>query len=406
MGHPELLARLAQPADGRIVLLVLDGVGDLRTAAQPQTPLEAATTPTLDALATGGSTGRIVPVAPGITPGSGPGHLALFGYDPREPEADIGRGILEALGADIDVGAGDVAARGNFATADDDGRLTDRRAGRIPTSECRRLCQRLNQGLTGLDLGAEVTVFAGEAHRFVLRLRGDGLSPALDDTDPQRVGVPALPVRALDPRADATASLVARVVERFEATLADEPQANRTLLRGFSTLPALPSLESRYGIRCGAFAGYPLYRGVAAACGMERIPCGKQVDETIAAAAAHWNDFDFFFLHVKQTDMAGEDGNFDFKVEVLEAVDRALPRLLELEPTVIAVTGDHSTPVPMKAHSWHPVPLLISAPGAFVDPIDRFDEVAVTGGHLGTFPARHLLAMLLAHGGRLEKLGA
>ena len=401
----DLLARLARPGDSRIVLLVVDGIGDLRTAEQPETPLQRAATPHLDRLAAGGSLGRIVPVAPGITPGSGPGHLALFGYDPAEPEVDIGRGVLEALGLDLDVRAGDVVARGNFATADDAGRLTDRRAGRIATAESHRLVARLRQSLPDLP-GVEVVLEPGEGHRFVLLLRGEGLSPAVADTDPQQTGVPPIEAAASEPEGEGTAQLVRRLVSALEPVLAAEPQANRLLLRGFSTLPRLVPLPERLHLRCGAFAGYPLYRGVASACGMEKVPCGKKFGEIVDAVTAAWQRFDFFFLHVKQTDMAGEDGDFAAKVAVLEDLDTHLPRLLALEPTVLAVTGDHSTPVPMKAHSWHPVPLLVAAPTAFADGADRFDELAAIGGHLGTLPSRHLMALLLAHAGRLAKYGA
>ena len=401
----ELLARLAKPGDAKIVLLVVDGVGDLRTAAQPRTPLQAAQTPNLDDLATRGSLGRLVPVSPGITPGSGPGHLALFGYDPRRPEVDIGRGVLEALGEDLEVTARDVAARGNFATADAAGNLVDRRAGRIPTAECQRLVEKLRGAVPDLE-GVEVRLAAGEGHRFVLLVRGDGLSDQVSDTDPQRLGVPPLEAHATTTAGEHTAEIVRRLVAALEPAIADEPKANRLLLRGFSKLPHLRPMPELYQMRFGAFAGYPLYRGVAAACGMERVPCGKLAGEIFDAVAARWNDFDFFFLHIKQTDMAGEDGDFGHKVAVLEDLDRHLPRLLGLGPEVIAVTGDHSTPAPVKGHSWHPVPLLIAAPFAFVDEEGRFDEVSAGRGTLGTIPSRQLMALLLAHAGRLQKFGA
>lgn len=387
------------------MLLVLDGVGDLATPGQPRTALEAAATPNLDALAARSALGRIVPVAAGITPGSGPGHLALFGYDPALPENDIGRGVLEALGLGLELAAGDVAARGNFATGDATGRLVDRRAGRIPTAECVRIAGKLNAALAGVA-GARCEVVAGEAHRFVFLLRGAGLSAELADTDPQDLGVPALPARAESPAAEATAEIVRRAVVAMERAIADEPQANRVLLRGFSKLPHLPAMPRLYRMRCGAFAGYPLYRGVASACGMEVVPCGKRIDDILAVVAARWDDFDFFFLHVKQTDQAGEDGDLAAKQEVVEEVDRALPRLLALAPDVLAVTGDHSTPAPMKAHSFHPVPVLVAAPIAFADDARRFTEREAIRGHLGTFPSRDLLALMLAHAGRLAKFGA
>ena len=405
---PRRLAELAQPAAGKIVLLVVDGIGDLRTAEQPRTPLEAARTPNLDALAARGSLGRIVPVAPGITPGSGPGHLALFGYDPLSREADIGRGVLEALGAGVEVRPGDVAVRGNFATAGGDGNLTDRRAGRIPTDQSRRIVERLRGRIPDPSelAGIEATLAPGEGHRFVLILRGAGLSPAVDDTDPQRLGVPALPPRATAPEGERTAAAVTALLDALHPEIAGEEKANRLLLRGFSALPELPAMPQLYQMRCGAFAGYPLYRGVASVCGMEVVPCGKSIGEIVDCVAGRWDDFDFLFLHVKQTDQAGEDGDFARKARALEEVDAALPRLLALGPEVIAVTGDHSTPAPMKAHSWHPVPVLLAAPNAFVDDCDRFDEAAAIRGHLGTLPSCTLLALLLAHGGRLQKFGA
>jgi 2,3-bisphosphoglycerate-independent phosphoglycerate mutase len=405
MEHLALLSRLARPNGEKIVLLVLDGVGDLETAEQPQTALQRAVTPNLDALAAGGSVGRIVPVTWGVTPGSGPGHLALFGYDPRDDAYDIGRGVLEAMGLDLPLDARTVAARANFASADAEGRLTDRRAGRIATEENRRLCTRLRKALAGRP-GPEVEIASGEGHRFVLLLRGEGLSDAVGDSDPQALGVPPLEARATSPEGEATATAVRDLVAAMEATLVDEPAANRVLLRGFSRPPHIPSFAELYGLAAGAFAGYPLYRGVAAACGMQVVECGKQPEELFASVAERWNDFDYLFLHVKQTDAAGEDGDLAAKAEVLERVDAALPMLLELAPDVLAITGDHSTPAPMKAHSWHPVPVLISGSRAYVDPVDRFDEAAVLGGHLGTFPSRHLMGLLLAHAGKLAKYGA
>jgi 2,3-bisphosphoglycerate-independent phosphoglycerate mutase len=403
-----LLSRLARPAGGKIVLLVLDGVGDLACADQPRTALESARTPNFDRLARRASLGRIVPVATGVTPGSGPGHLALFGYDPAAPENDIGRGVLEALGLGLPLAPGDVAARGNFATAGADGRLTDRRAGRIASDECRRVCARLAPALAGVGgaEGVRFEVVPGEGHRFVLLIRGPGLSIAVDDTDPQALGVPPLAASATAPEGEATAGLVRAAVAAMERAIADEPRANRVLLRGFSKLPHLPSMAELYRLRLGAFAGYPLYRGVASACGMTVVECGKRIGEILDAVAARWAEFDYLFLHVKQTDQAGEDGDLASKVAVIEEVDAQLPRLLELGPDVLAVTGDHSTPAPMKAHSFHPVPLLVTSAIAFSDDAERFDERQCLRGHLGTFPSRDLMGLLLAHAGRLEKYGA
>jgi 2,3-bisphosphoglycerate-independent phosphoglycerate mutase len=411
MNHQELLARLARPlpdGEGKIVLLVMDGLGDIHTESQPLTPLEHAALPHLDALACRSALGRLVPVAPGITPGSGPGHLALFGHDPTQPVADVGRGVLEALGEGLPVGPGDVAARGNFATADAAGNLSDRRAGRIPTEECRRLCAALREALAPeqpID-GVQVTVEAGEGYRFVLLLRGADLSAGLDDTDPQRLGVPPLPVTARGPHAERTAAVVRRVVAIVERALAGEPRANRVTLRGFSQLPHLPPMRDLYHLRCGCFAGYPLYRGAAAACGMAVVPTPKSPAAAIAEVRANWPRYDFFFLHVKGTDAAGEDGDFAAKVQAIEEVDAALPALLDLRPAVLAITGDHSTPVPLKAHGWHPVPLLLHSAWCSIDGSEEFTERAAARGSLGTLRSCELMGLLLANAGRLMKYGA
>ncbi len=406
MNTHELLARLKQPAPGKIVLLVLDGLGDLRTAEQPATPLDRATIPNLDALAAKSSLGRLIPLAPGITTGSGPGHLALFGYDPLTPEADIGRGVLEALGEDIELGSGDVAARGNFATVDAEGRLTDRRAGRIETAECERLIDKLRHEL-GSELEDEkIELYPGEGHRFVLVLRGEGVSPAIADTDPQELGVPPFDPEPTTEAAMPTVDKLKRFVAATRGALADEDRANALLLRGFSQLPALPPMRELYGLSCGAFAGYPLYRGVARACGMTAFNPGKGFADTVQDAANHWEDFDFFFLHHKATDKAGEDGDPEAKARAIEEVDHGIPELLALGPEVLAITGDHSTPAPMKAHSFHPVPLLIHSPLAFVDDCQVFTESEATRGTLGTLLSRDLMSLLLAHCGRLKKFGA
>jgi 2,3-bisphosphoglycerate-independent phosphoglycerate mutase len=405
MNSQQITARLAQRSDSRIVLLVLDGVGDIRTSEQPRTALEQAETPNLDALAARSALGRLVPVATGVTPGSGPGHLALFGYDPTTPEADIGRGVLEALGLGLEIRPGDVVARGNFATMDASGLLTDRRAGRIATDECIRLCSTIQSAFDDYD-DIEIRVEPGEEHRFVLILSGDELSPWIADTDPQRVGLAALAPQALKAEADPTAHRLAEIISVANSVLVDEEKANCILLRGVSELPDLPDFTKIHQLRAGAFAGYPLYRGVAAACGMEVVPCGKQVEDVIDVVGSRWIDFDFFFMHIKQTDKAGEDGNLAKKIAVVEQVDAALPRLLDLGPTVLAITGDHSTPVPMAAHSWHPVPLLVSSPVCFVDDCREFSETLATAGHLGTFPAVEMMSLLLANAGRLAKFGA
>jgi 2,3-bisphosphoglycerate-independent phosphoglycerate mutase len=403
MANLPLLTELNKPAATKIVLLVLDGLGGLPRPSDGKTELEAAATPNMDRLARGGILGQTVPLGAGITPGSGPAHLSLFGYDPiAQP---VGRGVLESIGVGLQVRAGDVAARGNFCTVDDQGRITDRRAGRIPGDQAEPIARRLD----GIELdGAQATVRHVREHRFAVVFRGEGLDPALDDTDPQATGVPPLPVRATRPGAERTAAIVQAWVDRAMARLKAEPLANGLTLRGFSTDPALPPFPRAFGVRAGCIAVYPMYRGVAALAGMQVVSFdGETPEDEFRAAAAAWNDFDFLFIHVKKPDSRGEDGDFDGKAHAIEEVDSALPLLLELRPDVLAITGDHSTPSKLRSHSWHPVPLLLSAPAtARADPQDRFGETACAAGGLGTFPASDVMPLLLAHAGRLEKFGA
>jgi len=391
----------------KIVLLVLDGLGDLPDAGHgDRTPLEAARTPNFDALVPRASQGRLVPVAPGITPGSGPGHLGLFGYDPLE--TPVGRGVLEALGAGIPLQPGDVAARANFCTVDAQGVVTDRRAGRIPSETCTQLVERLKQNAAHFE-DVDVVLQAGKGHRFVAVFRGPGLGGDVSDADPHKEGkaIPAAHVLGSGAENEKTARMVNAFVRRAGEVLRDAAPANGVLARGMSARPHLPGYRERFGLRAAAIAAYPMYRGVAQLAGMEVfVPEGETAADAFAAAGARWKDFDFFFLHVKGTDMAGEDGNFDAKVKVVEQVDAALPQLLALQPDVLCVTGDHSTPAPMQGHSWHPVPALLAARTAFADGYPRFHEKAARTGSLGTLASRDLMAVLLAHAGRLDKYGA
>jgi 2,3-bisphosphoglycerate-independent phosphoglycerate mutase len=390
----------------KIVLLVLDGLGDLPNPDRSgMTPLEAARTPNLDALAPRSALGRLLPVAPGITPGSGPGHLGLFGYDPVATV--VGRGVLEALGAGVELRPGDVAARANFCTVDPAGTVTDRRAGRIASEECARLVGRLKAEASRVE-DVEVVLKEGKGHRFVAVLRGPGLGGEVSDADPHREGHPIPPARAQGP--DAAAAKTARIVNAFAGRareiLAGERPANAVLLRGLSARPAFPGYRERFKLRAAAIASYPMYRGVAQLAGMEVLPTGEQPGDAFATAASRWNDYDYFFLHVKGTDMAGEDGDFDAKVGVIQAVDQALPALLALDPDVLAVTGDHSTPVMIKGHSWHPVPVLLRGPFCGADQMPRFHEKTARMGSLGVIESRHLISVLLANAGRLDKFGA
>ena len=396
-----LLKELAIPSDSRIVLLVIDGLGGLPRPEDGLTELEAAHTPNLDHLAGRSICGLSVPVAPGITPGSGPGHLALFGYDPLVYE--VGRGVLEALGIGFDVGPDDVAARGNFCTVDNQGRITDRRAGRIPTEKGAELCALLRP--IELD-GVQIFVEPVRDYRFLLVLRGEGLSDALTETDPQRTGVPPLPMKALRPEAEPTAHLFNTWIARAKALLADQRPANMVALRGPSKDPHLPKMGDVFKLRAAAIATYPMYRGVAKLVGMEELATGETIAQEFETLARHWGEFDYFFFHVKKTDSAGEDGDFARKAAIIEEVDGLVPSLLALKPDVLVVTGDHSTPWSLRAHSWHPVPILLHSAYCRPDGLETFSERACAQGSLGVFPARHIMPLALAHGLRLQKFGA
>jgi 2,3-bisphosphoglycerate-independent phosphoglycerate mutase len=398
---------LVIPNTTKIVLLVLDGLGDLpHTGHGMRTPLEAARTPNLDAIAPMAALGRLLPVEPGVTPGSGPGHLGLFGYDPLE--TPVGRGVLEALGAGMELRHGDVAARANFCTVDATGIVTDRRAGRIATEVCEKLVAKLREHAPRFE-DVEVILQAGKGHRFVAVLRGPGLGGDVSDADPHKEGKPVPAAHALVPGAanEKTARIVDAFVKRVAEVLKGESPANAALARGFSARPHLPGFRERFQLRSAAIAAYPMYRGVAQLAGMDLfVPAGEGAAEAFAVAKQQWDAHDFFFVHVKGTDMAGEDGDFDAKVRVIEATDAALPQLMALQPDVLCVTGDHSTPVPMKGHSWHPVPALIHGRYCFADGFPRFHEKACRGGSFASLMSRELMAVLMANAGRLDKFGA
>ena len=402
MANFAFLRELVVKNANRIVMLVIDGLGGLPMEPGGPTALEAARTPNLDALAARSICGLHEPIGPGITPGSGPSHLALFGYDPITHE--IGRGVLEAVGIDFSLTRQDLAARGNYATVDAEGRITDRRAGRISTGLNERLSARL-QAEVALP-GVEVLVSPVKEHRFVLVLRSDGLVPALTETDPQALGVPVPPVEPLEPEAEHTAGLVNEFVKQARRILASEHPANMILLRGFAKYPSLPTMEEVYGLRPAAIAAYPMYRGLAKLVGMTALPSGPTVADEVTALEQAWGDYDFFHLHVKETDSSGEDGDFQRKVEAIEEVDELLPRVTALEPDVLVVTGDHSTPALLRSHSWHPVPILLSAATCRPDGIDRFGERACLGGSLGRFPAVDIMPLAMAHALKLTKFGA
>ena len=396
----ELIRRLSIPADSKVVLCVLDGLGGL-PGPRGRTELEEASTRHLDRLAEYGTVGQTQPAGIGVTVGSGPGHTALFGLDPFEFE--IGRGALEATGIDFQLGPNDVAARGNLCTVDGDGNITDRRAGRVATEVTAEIAEQLS----AIELpDAEVFVEAVREHRFVLVIRGEGLSPAITETDPQREAVPPLLVEAIDPAAERTAGLVNSFVEQARKLIEGREQANHLLLRGWSVRPSLPQIPELWKLRAAACTIYPMYRGLAQLAGMDAIDGGDSIATQFEALKRHWDDYDFFFVHYKATDAAGEDGDFDRKVQAIRDFDDCLPQLLALEPDVLVIAGDHSTPAVMAAHSWHPVPLLISGANVRPDLAKAFTELECVTGGIGTIPATELLPIAFAHAGRLAKYGA
>jgi len=401
------LMRDAHQKGDKIVLLVMDGLGGLPMEPGGKTELETAHTPNLDRMAAEGTVGLSIPVRAGIEPGSGPAHLSLFSYDPIKYE--IGRGVLEALGIGFELNKQDLAARGNFATVAPDGTITDRRAGRIATEECIRLSAKLQAATQDILPGYEVFVRPVEEHRFVLVIRGEGLGGALSETDPLVTG--QKPLRVEDqsgtPEGAHTAELVNRWVDRARAALGDEPKANSLNLRGLAKDPGLPSFEEIYGLQAAVIAVYPMYKGVARLVGMETVNFeGDRPHHEIEALERAWNDYDFFFIHIKKTDSYAEDGKFDAKVHEIEAVDEVMPRILALKPGAVIVTGDHSTPAKLRSHSWHPVPTLLWSPRAMPDQVQTFGERACAGGHMGIFHATNLLPQAMAHAGRLKRFGA
>lgn len=401
---PGLIRRLSQPADARVVLCVLDGLGGL-PGDRGRTELEAADCLHLDRLAEEGMVGQTLPVAHGVTPGSGPGHLALFGYDPLTFE--VGRGALEATGIGFELGPSDLAARGNLCTVDASGAIADRRAGRVATE----VTAEIAETLSGIELpDCEVFVRPVREHRFVLVLRpragAEAPSDALTETDPQREGAPPLPAEATSPEGERTAALVNRFAEEARARLAGRDRANAVLLRGWSRLPELPQLPELWKLRAAAVAAYPMYRGLARLAGMDALDAGDTLADGVEAVRRHWDEYDFFFLHYKPTDAAGEDGDFARKQEAIRAFDACLPELLALGPGVLVVAGDHSTPAVMAAHSWHPVPALVWGESVRPDDAHRFGERECARGGLGTIPAKELLPIAFAHAGRLAKFGA
>ncbi len=401
--NPEFIDTLVIKNNTKIVFLIMDGLGGLPMGKKNQTELESARTPNLDALARESVCGLLDPVGYGITPGSGPSHFALFGYDPIQNS--IGRGILEAAGIEFPMTDRDLLIRINFATIDAKGIVIDRRAGRIDNVTNRRICGKLQENIRNLS-GTEIIFEPVKEHRAMLALRGEGLREEIVETDPQKTGLPPISPKALVPEAEETAAILRELIQKAGNILSDEEKANMMLLRGYSRYRRYPSMWQRFGLNALAIAGYPMYRGIARLLGMVVGPQPSSIREEFDALRDHYGQYDFFFLHIKPTDSRGEDGNFDAKVAVIEEVDGLIPNVLALKPDVLVVTGDHSTPAALASHSWHPVPVLLSSADCRPDRVDRFGERDCITGGLGRMPMMHLMGLALAHAHRLEKFGA
>ena len=398
----DLMRELSVSTESKIILLVLDGLGGLPNE-DGKTELEAADTPKLDSLAAASDLGLSLPVAAGVSPGSGPGHLALFGYNPID--YPVGRGVLSALGVGFELEQSDLAARINFATKDEQGKISDRRAGRIPTEEASKLVDEINEKLE-LD-GAEVTLLHEKEHRAVAIFRGEGFSGALNDSDPQRTGLEPLPVEPQDDSQETknSAALANEFIEKVNVILGGKQPANTVLLRGFGMHPNLPSFDEIYSLRAAAIASYPMYKGLARLAGMELLKEGEGISGEFETLKANWDDYDFFFVHVKPTDAAGEDGDFGRKSEVIEEVDGLLPDLLDLGPDVLAITGDHATPAKLLSHSWHGVPFLLHSEYT-LPTAESFGERTCAGGSLGVFPGEEIMGFLMGNALKLNRYGA
>jgi len=398
----EEIRKLSHQSASRIVLLVLDGLGGLPHPDTGRTELESAKKPNLDRIAGESICGLTDQISPGITPGSAPGHLAIFGYDPLRYR--VGRGIIAALGIDLELNPGDIAARGNFCTVDSSGTITDRRAGRISTETNTELCRLLNEHI--VVSGTQVQATPVKEHRFVLLIRGEGLSPELADSDPQQVGLAPRRIEALSTSAQRTAEIANEFVSEARVVLRDRTPANMVLLRGFSQRPDIPSIPDIYKLNPAAIAVYPMYRGLARLLGMRLLPADENLAQQLETVHRHYEEYDFFFIHYKSTDSRGEDGDFEAKVRAIEEVDNALPQLLNLNPDVLMITGDHSTPATLASHSWHPVPFMLRAKWCRADPVTQFSERACISGTLGRFPAVDIMPLAMAHAMKLDKFGA
>jgi 2,3-bisphosphoglycerate-independent phosphoglycerate mutase len=407
MNLDALYSELTLKTKAKLALVVMDGLGDLATREQGYlTPLEAAHTPNLDALSKDSAQGRMIPLAPGLTPGSGPGHLGLFGYDPLEVQ--VGRGVIEALGLGMELKPSDVCARANFATLDPKGIVTDRRAGRIPTETCEKLCAMLAAKVKKIG-ETEVLITPGKEHRFVVVFRGKGLEGPLTDADPNREGLPIPTVKPRDPKSARQKKVAKLVADFYKAALpviSGQKPANGFLMRGIAHQPHIPLFEDRYQLKPAALAVYPMYKGLAQLVGMKKIEGPQTIKEQFERYLTEYDNFDFFFIHYKYTDKYGEDGNFAAKKKAVEEFDAALPILLGKKPDVIAITGDHSTPCALRGHSWHPQPVLLHSAASGSDKLERFSETGANTGSLGVFEAKYLIRLMQANARMFDKFGA
>lgn len=402
MNREELFEKISIENQKKMIMIILDGLGGL--PINGKTELETAKTPNLDDLAFDSELGLTHPISIGVTPGSGPAHLSLFGYDPLK--YTIGRGILEALGIGVKIGVKDLAIRGNFATQKN-GVITDRRAGRIPTEKNIEIISYLKKRIKKID-DIKITLFSGEEHRFVLILSGKDLSENVTDADPEEIGKPILYSKAQTKKSEKTAKILNKFIDKLTEELKDFYPVNTCLLRGIAKYPKIPPMSKLFKLKPAAIAVYPMYKGLAQLVGMDILNTNRSIRDEIETLEKNYNNYNFFFIHIKKTDSYGEDGNFKKKVKVIEEFDSLLPRILKLNLDTLVITGDHSTPSIIKSHSWHPNPFLIKAKYQRKNPeaTTKFSETACAKGVLGIFNSIDILPLMMANSIKFKKYGA
>ena len=409
MERIDILKELVEKNDSKILLVVLDGLGDI-PSIDGKTPLEAAKTPNLDKLSKESALGMHIPVLPGITPGSGPGHLSIFGYNPLKYK--IGRGILEALGVGLEVTKNDICIRANYAKVEEkDGKLivNDRRAGRLSTEENKKLTEKITKEIEEIN-GVKIFMKSGIEYRLAILLRfnekvNEDMCNILE-TDPQNEGKEVISPEPLSEKAKIVSEILKEFLLRVREIIKNE-KGNYLLLRGYSTPPIIPNFSEIYKLKSLSIATYPMYKGLTKLIGMETVKVdGFSIKDEIDVLRKNYKNFDFIYLHIKKTDSYGEDGDFMNKLKVIEEFDSYLPEILSLNFDVLCITGDHSTPTIMKSHSFHPVPLLIHSPFVFKGLSERFTEKDCLKGELGTIKGEDIISLLLAHSKKLKKYGA